>query len=186
MFSRNPLFRPSRWRSNLVRALTGDILEIGVGTGENLPYYRAARHIWGIEPDAERAAEARQVAATLTIPVTIDVTGAETLPYPDQQFDHVVSSLVFCSVNDQRQVLAEIQRVLKPGGALHMVEHIRPQNRVLAWLFSAITPWWRKVAFNCHLDRPTIDVLKEEGWQVQVHQRIAMFVRMSATPPRTV
>lgn len=186
MFSRNPLFRPSRWRSNLVRDLQGDVLEIGVGTGENLRYYRAAHHIWGVEPDTTRAAEAQRRAVKLAVPITIEVSGAETLPYPNQKFDHVVSSLVFCSVDDQHQVLAEIQRVLKPTGTLHMVEHVRPQTQWLAWLFSALTPWWRKIAFNCHLDRPTIDVLTEAGWQVQIHRRLAMVVRMSAMPPRTV
>lgn len=182
MFSRNPICRPSRWRPNLVKELRGAVLEIGVGEGENLPYYRQASQIWAIEPDSERAAKARRVAETLTIPVIIDVAGAEKLPYPDHKFDQVVSSLVFCSVSDQRQVLQEVRRVLKPGGVLHMVEHVRPNNRLLAWLFSAVTPWWRKIAFNCHLDRPTIDVLREQGWQVIVHRRIAMVVRMSATP----
>jgi ubiquinone/menaquinone biosynthesis C-methylase UbiE len=181
MFSKNPVFRPSVWRANLVKNLDGDVLEIGVGEGENLPYYRQARHIWAIEPDAERASKARRVAETLTIPVTVDVAGAEALPYREQSFDHVVASLVFCSVHDQYQALHEIRRVIKPGGVLHMVEHVRPDNPLLAWFFSAVTPWWSKIAFNCHLDRPTIDVLREQGWHVIVHRRIAMVVRMSAT-----
>jgi ubiquinone/menaquinone biosynthesis C-methylase UbiE len=92
----------------------------------------------------------------------------------------VVSSLVFCSVADQTVALREIRRVLKPGGTLHMVEHVRPQTRWLATFFSAITPWWRQIAHNCHLDRSTIDVLQREGWHVQIHRRRAMFVRMSA------
>jgi len=169
-----------RWRARLVADLPGHILEIGVGEGVNLPYYRQAAHIWAIEPDPERAQRARSVAATCAIPVTIDVAGAERLPYPDAAFDHVVSSLVFCSVTDQTGALREIRRVLKPEGTLHMVEHVRPQTRWLAALFSAITPWWRTIAHNCHLDRPTIAVLQREGWQVQVHRRRAMFVRISA------
>jgi ubiquinone/menaquinone biosynthesis C-methylase UbiE len=180
MFSKNSLFRPSIWRSNLVSDLAGDVLEIGVGTGENLPFYRLAHHIWAVEPDLERAAEARQRAATLAIPVTVEVAPAEALPYENARFDHVVSSLVFCSVNDQRQVLREVRRVLKPGGTVHMVEHVRPNTPVLAWLFGLLTPWWCRVAGNCHLDRPTIDVLRQEGWQVRIHKRQAMFVRMSA------
>jgi ubiquinone/menaquinone biosynthesis C-methylase UbiE len=169
-----------RWREKLVAELTGNVLEIGVGEGANLPYYRQAAHIWAIEPDAKRAQRAQAVAAACTIPITIDVTGAECLPYPDATFDHVVSSLVFCSVTDQVATLREIRRVLKPGGLLHMVEHVRPQTRWLAAFFSALTPWWRQIAHNCHLDRPTIEVLQREGWQVQLHRRRAMVVRMSA------
>ncbi len=183
MFSKNSIFRPAIWRANLVENVSGDVLEIGVGEGENLPYYRQARQIWAIEPDVERASKARRIAETLAIPVIIEVAPAEALPYPAQSFDQVVASLVFCSVADQRQALQEIQRVLKPGGVLHMVEHVRPNQPLLAWLFQLITPWWRKVAFNCHLDRPTIEVLRAQGWQVIVHRRIAMVVRMSATMP---
>lgn len=170
-----------RWRERLVGNLTGDVLEIGVGEGENLRYYRQAQRIWAIEPSAERAQRAREAAAASAIPVTIDVTGAETLPYPDATFDHVVSSLVFCSVNDQVQALREIRRVLKPSGTLHMVEHVRPQTPWVATLFATLTPRWRRIAHNCHLDRPTIEVLQREGWQVQIHRRLAMFVRISAT-----
>lgn len=173
-----------RWRTRLVADLSGDVLEIGVGEGANLPYYRQAAHIWAIEPDAERAQKARIVAATCTIPMTIDVASAERLPYADATFDHVVSSLVFCSVADQTVALREIRRVLKPVGTLHMVEHVRPATVWLARVFSAITPWWRRIAHNCHLDRPTIAVLQQEGWQVQVHRRRAMFVRMSANTVR--
>ncbi|MBX3011266.1 MAG: class I SAM-dependent methyltransferase [Caldilineaceae bacterium] len=170
-----------RWRERLVAELTGDVLEIGVGEGENLRYYRQAQRVWAIEPDPERARRAQQVAATCAIPVTVDVAGAEALPHADASFDHVVSSLVFCSVKDQGQALREIRRVLKPGGTLHMVEHVRPQTRWLAALFAKMTPWWQRVAHNCHLDRATIAVLEAEGWRVQVHRRWAMFVRMSAT-----
>lgn len=172
---------PSGWRKRLVAELQGDILEIGVGEGANLRYYRRATQIWGIEPDAERAQRAREAAAASMIPITIDVAGAEALPHPDAAFDHVVSSLVFCSVTDPVQALHEIRRVLKPGGTLHMVEHVRPQSAWLAALFSAITPWWRRVAHNCHLDRTTIEVLEREGWQVRIHRRRAMVVRLSAT-----
>jgi ubiquinone/menaquinone biosynthesis C-methylase UbiE len=169
-----------RWREKLVAELNGNILEIGVGQGENLRYYRQATHVWAIEPDVARAQQARETALGASVPVTVDVAGAEALPHPDDAFDHVVSSLVFCSVHDPVQVLREIRRVLKPGGTLQMVEHVRPQTRWLAAFFSAITPWWRQIAHNCHLDRTTIQLLQREGWQVQIHRRLAMFVRMSA------
>ena len=164
------------WRKGLVQGLDGTVLEIGVGTGENLPHYRRAQHVYAIEPDPARAAEARLSAAR--VPFTVEIAPAEALPYDDATFDHVVSSLVFCSVADPQRALREIDRVLRPGGALHMVEHVRPATSVLADFFSAVTPWWSRVACNCHLDRPTIDVLQAEGWTVQVRKRRAMFVRM--------
>lgn len=172
-----------RWRLQLVQDLTGDVLEIGVGAGANLPHYRKAHHVWAIEPDAARAAQAEQVAAQAAVPVTVKVAPAEALPFADDAFDHVVSSLVFCSVADPRLALAEVARVLKPGGTLHMVEHVRPGFAPLGWFFAAVTPAWSRIAGNCHLDRPTLDLLSAEGWEVQVHRRWAMFVRLSATAP---
>ncbi|MCB0131133.1 MAG: class I SAM-dependent methyltransferase, partial [Caldilineaceae bacterium] len=179
----------NRWRANLVRDLTGDILEIGVGKGENLPYYTHADRIWAIEPDLARAEDARAAAVTQSIPVVVDVAPAEHLPYGDDSFDNVVCSLVFCSVTEPETALAEIQRVLRPHGVVHLVEHVRPNNRWLAHFFTRITPWWSTVAYNCHLDRPTIDVLRAAGWTVTIHRRLAVFVRMSAvfngtTPPQ--
>jgi ubiquinone/menaquinone biosynthesis C-methylase UbiE len=172
------------WRQRLVGELRGDVLEIGVGAGANLRYYGNAQRIWAIEPDPERAARAQSIAAQQRIPITVTVAPAESLPYDDAFFDVVVSSLVFCSVTDQRQVLQEIRRVLRPTGTLQMVEHVRPETPWLATLFQAITPRWRQIAHNCHLDRPTQQVLRDEGWQVQLLRRRAMFVRLQAKPPR--
>ena len=177
-----PLFFFSRWRAGLVRDLPGDVLEIGVGKGENLAFYQRARGVWAMEPDLARAEHARRTARRAVVATSIQVAPAEALPYADGSFDHVVSSLVFCSVRDQRQALAEVRRVLRPGGTLHMVEHVRPRHPLLASLARAATPAWSRIAFNCHLDRPTVDVLRELGWQVEIHRRIGVFVRLSARP----
>ncbi len=181
MFSRNPLFLPFRWRAHLVGNLTGDVLEVGVGTGANFPYYGRAAQLYAVEPDPERAALARQSAQQHGVIAQVEVAPAEALPYADARFDHVVCSLVLCSVADQRVALAEIGRVLKPTGTVHLVEHVCPQTRWLAWLFVKLTPWWQKIAHNCHLDRPTIQVLEAAGWRVHLHQRRWMVVRLSAT-----
>ena len=168
------------WRRYLVQDLPGDVLEIGVGSGTNLPLYRRADHVWAIEPVAEKVAEARMAGARAAVPVEVREAAAEALPFADDMFDHVVSSLVFCSVMDQKQALAEIERVLRPGGTLHMLEHVRPKTAPLGWLAGAVTPAWSKAAGNCHLDRMTVELLRQQGWEVRVHRRVGIFVRLDA------
>lgn len=168
------------WRRYLVQDLPGDVLEIGVGSGTNLPYYRRAGHVWAIEPVAEKVTAARAAGACAAVPVEVREASAEALPFEDDRFDHVVSSLVFCSVTDPKQALAEIERVLRPGGTLHMLEHVRPKTAPLGCLAAAVTPLWSKAADNCHLDRMTVELLKQQGWQVQVQRRLGVFVRMDA------
>ncbi len=171
------------WRRRLVQDLTGVVLEVGVGGGANLPYYRRAEQVWAIEPDPERAAAAERVGARAAVPVQVRTAAAEALPFDDAMFDHVVSSLVFCSVREPQEALAEIGRVLKPGGVLHMVEHVRPQSDWLAAIFSAVTPAWSRVAHNCHLDRPTLDLLRSAGWEVELLRTRLVFVKLRATRP---
>ncbi len=168
------------WRRYLVQELEGEVLEIGVGSGTNLPYYRRAGHVWAIEPDVEKVATARTVGVRASVPVEVREGTAEALPFADDTFDHVVSSLVFCSVTEPKQALTEIARVLRPGGTLHMLEHVRPKTAALGWLAETVTPAWSKAAGNCHLDRMTVELIKQQGWQVQVLRRLGIFVRMDA------
>jgi ubiquinone/menaquinone biosynthesis C-methylase UbiE len=169
-----------RWRKRLVSEIDGVVLEIGVGSGANLPYYRRAAAVFAIEPNQSSAQRAHSTALRCAIPMSVKIGVAEELPFADASIDHVVSSLVFCSVGDQYRALREIRRVLRPSGVLHMVEHIRPQEPLLAAAASAITPYWSRIAHNCHLDRPTLEVLRNEGWHVRVLQRLGVFVRIEA------
>ncbi|MCS6828939.1 MAG: class I SAM-dependent methyltransferase [Caldilinea sp.] len=170
------------WRNSLVGDLAGAVLEIGVGAGANLPRYRKATCIFAIEPDPKRARQAQAMAMRCPIPVSVKIAVAEALPLASGSVDHVVSSLVFCSVHDQRRALREIRRVLRPGGALHMFEHIRPQTPLLANAAGKITPYWRRIAHNCHLDRSTLETLRAEGWETHVLARCGVFVRIKAWP----
>lgn len=178
------MLNAGNWRSRLVANLEGDVLEIGVGTGDNLPWYRRARHVWGIEPDPARAAKARTRAASAQVPVTIDIAPAEKLPYPDDSFDVVVSSLVFCSVADPVEALRELQRVLRADGVMHMREHIRPKSAFWAGVATTVTPLQRRAFSNCHLDRPTLEIMRDQGWQVDLLAQKAVLVSVRATPPR--
>lgn len=170
------------WRERLVSDITGVVLEIGVGAGANLTRYRRAAAVVALEPDPVRAHRAQAAAGRSALPISIKIGVAEALPLAQASVDHVVSSLVFCSVSDQRLALREIRRVLKPSGVLTMLEHVRPQTPALAVAASAVTPYWRRIAHNCHLDRPTISVLSEEGWSVRVLDRRGVFVRLEARP----
>ena len=177
----NFLSSSATWRPNLVKNLTGDVLEIGAGTGENFAHYGAGAKVWAIEPDPVRAHMAQVAAQKLGLAIQVDVAPAEDLPYAAASFDHVVSSLVFCSVADQRVAFGEVARVLRPGGILHMIEHVRPANPILGWVTAVVTPPWSRIAHNCHLDRPTLAVLAELGWTVEVLKRRSVFVKLRAT-----
>lgn len=170
----------TNWRTALVQDLTGVVLEVGVGGGANLPHYRRAERVWAIEPDPALAAAAQRLGDRAAVSVLVRTAAAEALPFDDAAFDHVVSSLVFCSVSDPPQALAEIGRVLKPTGTLHMVEHVRPGADWLAAIFGAVTPAWSRIAHNCHLDRPTVDLLRAAGWEVELLRRRAVFVNLRA------
>lgn len=172
------------WRKRLVGSLAGNVLEIGAGSGPNFVLYPAAAHVWAIEPNSESVLTAAAQVRQSTAAIMLYVAAAEALPFPDASFDHIVSSLVFCSVADPLAAAGELRRVLKPGGALHMVEHVRPTTAWLAAFFQAATPLWSRYADNCHLDRPTVDTLRTAGWEVLVHRRRFMVVRLSAHDPQ--
>ncbi|MCR4275016.1 MAG: methyltransferase domain-containing protein [Candidatus Campbellbacteria bacterium] len=172
------------WRKKLVAELTGDVLEIGVGAGQNIPLYTHASSVAGIEPNYEQYQKAVKVAGGVKIPVSITHISAENLPFSNGSFDHVVSSLVLCSVSNQKKVLNEIERVLRPGGVLHMVEHIRPSNTCLRYIADRATPRWSAFAYNCHLNRPTLETLQESGWSVVIDWKMGFIIRAHATPRR--
>ncbi|HME72887.1 MAG TPA: class I SAM-dependent methyltransferase [Myxococcota bacterium] len=156
-------------RREFVAAAKGFVLEIGAGTGRNFPYYSAASvdEVLAVEPDPEmrRRGEARRQAAALRISLLDGM--AERLPFESACADTVVTTLVLCSVDDPRQVVREIRRVLKPGGTLILIEHIRTEDRWTTRFQDLLTPLWRRIAGNCHLNRPTLDTLRDAGFKIQ-------------------
>ena len=165
-------FGARRWRKWTVSAARGRTLEIGVGTGLNLPHYRAAQSVAAIDPDGASLERARRRRDGRGEIVSLSQARAEELPFADESFDAVVGTLTFCSIGDPEHALREVRRVLKPGGAFRLVEHVRVKNRLIASAQDALTPLWKQVAGNCHLNRDTAQMIERAGFRVRAVNRL--------------
>jgi SAM-dependent methyltransferase len=149
---RNPDLVPYRMRA--LEQARGRVLEIGIGSGLNLPHYPAAvNEVLGLEPSARLAAMARQTASGVAFPVDVLEESAEAIPLDDGTIDTVVSTWTLCSIPDVGRALSELRRVLKPGGQFLFVEHgLSPDASVRTWQ-RRLTPLWKCCAGGCHLNR---------------------------------
>jgi ubiquinone/menaquinone biosynthesis C-methylase UbiE len=170
-----PLVR--RWfdplRREIVGRAQGVVLEVGAGGGQNFPFYDPTRvvRVEAVEPDEAMLAAARCRLAAAPVPITLTRAPVEALPFPDAQFDTVVVTLVFCSVGDPERGLREIWRVLKPGGTLLLLEHVRAQGKLVAWLQDVLVPVTTRCMGNDHWNRDTLHMVLQTGFQViQVRQ----------------
>lgn len=153
-------------RARLLGDLTGLVLEVGAGNGANLPYYGKEARIAVTEPDPFLLGRARKRVKGLTARAFLCRAVAEELPFPDGCFDFVVCTLVLCSVVDVTRALQEIKRVLKPNGVFRFLEHIRSERPRVALLQDRLTPLWRRVGGNCHMNRPTLWLMEQAGFKV--------------------
>lgn len=155
-----------RWRDWLVQGAAGRTLEVGCGTGRNLPRYAPETDLVAVEPDAHALAKARERAPN----ARFVRASAEALPFRDGAFDTVVSSLVFCSVPRPEVGLAEVKRVLADEGQLRMLEHVRADD----WygpVQDAIQPAWTWVAGGCHPNRRTEVTVETAGFAIELEGR---------------
>jgi len=146
-------------RRALVQRARGRVLEIGAGTGLNLRHYANDAELVLSEPDAAMADRLRRRVAGRRHPATVVLAPAEALPFADGEFDAVVSTLVLCTVPDQAAALREIRRVLRPGGQLLFMEHIRSESPRWARWQDRLNPPWRAFAEGCNCNRATLDVI---------------------------
>ena len=164
-------------RRRLVEAAHGAVVEIGAGYGATFPFYPSVvTGVLALEPDPTLRELARAAAARAPVPVTVVDGVAEALPAADASVDVVVSSLVLCSVADQSVALAEVVRVLRPGGLLLFYEHVRSAHRVLGAAEDLVTPLWSRVAGGCHPNRDTVAVIAGAGLTVQGLERFGFSV----------
>ena len=156
-------------RHELLAGLRGDVLEIGAGTGANFAHYPAGVRVTAVEPDAYMLKRARKRLALTPAAAAIEVrqAPAERLPFDDASFDTVVSTLVLCTVTDVPAALAEIRRVLRPGGELLLLEHVRGDG-FLGHAQDAIRPVWSWCSAGCQPNRRTEDAIRAAGFAPSV------------------
>lgn len=160
-------------RARLLAALAGRVLEVGAGTGSNFPHYPAAvTELVAVEPEPRLREQADEAARSSTIPVTVVDGVADRLPADDSSIDAVVTTLVLCSVPDQASALAEIQRVLRPGGRLFFWEHVRADSTGLARVQRVLDATiWPAIGGGCHTGRDTMSAIAAAGLTVERLER---------------
>jgi ubiquinone/menaquinone biosynthesis C-methylase UbiE len=162
-----------RWmgehRSRLLAGARGAVLEIGGGTGANLPHYRDIDRVTVAEPDSFMRKRLGQKLAEASVPVEVSNAGAEALPFPDGSFDTVVSTLVLCTVPDQESALDEVRRVLRPGGRLFFIEHVRAEGSTARWQ-DRLERLWGWLFAGCHPNRETVAAIEKAGFEMEAFE----------------
>ncbi len=155
-------------RGKVVPLARGDVLEVGFGSGLNLPFYDPAKvtKVWGLDPSPELCRMASRAVRDAAFEVELVPARGEEIPLGDGRFDTVVITYTLCSIADPGRGLREVARVLKPGGRLLFCEHgVAPDAGVRRWQ-SRLTPLWRHVSGGCHLDRDVPALLVEAGFEI--------------------
>jgi ubiquinone/menaquinone biosynthesis C-methylase UbiE len=162
-FFMNPLEKKKfkRIRKELLSKATGNVLELGSGTGINFPFYVNAEKVTAIEPSQHMIARSFSKRNQAIVPIEIVQASAEELPFAADTFDTVVATLVFCTITSPEKAILEMKRVCKSDGNILLFEHVKMQNRFLSSLQNWLTPAWKKICDGCCLNRNTLGLLKD-------------------------
>jgi len=154
-------------RRELMPKASGAVLEIGIGSGLNLPFFPGTvTRLTGVDPSTELLSMARPKLGSVSFPVELLCRSAEELPFDDRSFNTVVVTWTLCSIADPAQALAEVKRVLKPDGRLLFVEHgLSSDVKVQAWQHR-LTPIWKHIGGGCHLNRKIDELFLSAGFRI--------------------
>jgi ubiquinone/menaquinone biosynthesis C-methylase UbiE len=163
-----------RHRDELLAGLSGRVIELGAGAGSNFAHYpTAVEQVVAVEPEPYLRERARAAAASANVPIEILDGVADRLPAANRSFDAAVACLVLCTVPDQASALAELRRVLLPGGELRFYEHVRSNRRALALSQLAVDRvFWPRAFGGCHTARDTPAAIAAAGFEVEQQRRL--------------
>jgi ubiquinone/menaquinone biosynthesis C-methylase UbiE len=160
--------RLDAYRERLASQAQGTVLELGFGSGRNLPFYRPQQvaKLYAVEPEVGMLELGEKHIASAPFPVEILLESAEHISLPDQSIDTVICSWTLCSIPDLNAALTEVRRVLRPDGVFLFAEHgLAPEARIAQWQHY-LTPLWRRCVGGCHLDRPIDQLLTRAGFDI--------------------
>lgn len=153
-----------RLRKKMVSQASGQVLEVGVGTGLNFACYDDIELLHGVEPDPYMLKRAEKRSENLDYPIHLHEVGGEALPFEDASFDTVVATWVLCTIPEPELALAEMYRVLRPGGRMIYVEHTRSKNRLASTVQDGLNPIWKTFAGGCNINRDSVSMIHEVGF----------------------
>ena len=163
--------RTGKDRARLLADARGRTLEIGFGSGTNLDYYpEAVTHLSAVEFESDALRRAAGKIARCRFPVEVVEPTATELPFADDTFDTAVSMWTLCSIDHAPATLAELRRVLRPNGALIFIEHGLAPDPTIASAQRRWTPYWRRPALGCRLDKPVFDLVKAAGFSLEAEE----------------
>jgi ubiquinone/menaquinone biosynthesis C-methylase UbiE len=176
-------------RTSLVGDLEGDILEIGPGTGAMFPYYSSKARVTAVEPDDDLRAAAEEAAKSAEAQIRVLPGAGEDLPFKDASFDAVSASQVLCSVDSPSRTLGEFKRVLRPGGQVRLLQHVRSDHWLAGPLMNLSNPLWLRVNnVGCNWNRKTVEDVRTAGFTIRSVKPYKFFSKASpaSSPGRLI
>lgn len=170
-------------RAELLAGLEGSVIEVGAGNGANFPFYPdGVARVLAVEPEAFLRERAAQAADLVSAEVEVVDGNAEALPAADGEFDAGIFSLVLCSVPSQAKALAEMRRVIRPGGELRFYEHVLADEPKIQRVQKTIEPVWKRGAGGCHLTRDTAAAIEAAGFELTDWRKLEFKPNALAAP----